>query len=324
MRPPPCLDERTVRLSDEGDDSAMLTKRLLTLAAASVVVALAVYLALVCTPLGQQLGDDILEDRLRLDRRLRVSTQTALMLLTARSLLVLSLGVAIVALVRRRWRLAIGVVSVVLGTAVMAQVLKALLPRPDFGIDPPSESANSLPSGHASIAMAFALAIVMVVPMAWRLRAAVLGGAGAAFVSVGVIVAGWHRPSDVVAADLLAVTLAAVVCTVLIAWGGGAPPERTLRSDASTGAMAPESGRRSWPILAAAVILPVVAALVVVIVVPGGPDVWRAGVDVAVGVVAAALAAVAVVALFVRTLGETELDPPVPAVTPPVTEVTTS
>jgi hypothetical protein len=62
--------------------------------------------------------------------------------------------------------------------------------------------------------------------------------------------------------------------------------------------------------LAVAVVLPLVAAPVLVSVVPGGPDVWRAGVDVAVGVAAAAVAAVTVVALFVQTLGETELDPP--------------
>lgn len=283
----------------------MVTRRLLALAVTSVMVALVVYLALVCTPVGQQLGDDILADRLRLDRRLRVSTQTALMLLTARSLLVLALAVAVVALVRRRWRLALGVVVVVLGTAVMAEVLKAILPRPDFGIDPPAESANSLPSGHASIAMALALAIVMVVPVAWRPRAAVLGGAGAAFVSVGTIVAGWHRPSDVLSADLLAVAAAAVVCVVLVAWRGGAE-----RGEAMPGEAGPGPGHRRWPVLAVAVVLPLVAAPVLVSVVPGGPDVWRAGVDVAVGVAAAAVAAVTVVALFVRTLGETELDPP--------------
>jgi membrane-associated phospholipid phosphatase len=283
----------------------MVTRRLLTLAAASVAVAVVFYLLLVCTPVGQQLGDDILEDRLRLDRRLRVSTQTALMLLTARSLLVLSLAVGVVALLRRRWRLALGVVIVVLGSAVMAQVLKAVLPRPDFGIDPPAESANSLPSGHASIAMALALAIVMVVPVAWRPGAAVLGGAGAAFVSVGTIVAGWHRPSDVLVADLLAVTMASVVCVALVTWRGGVPP------NVGPGAETPPGPRRGWwPVLAAAVILPLVAAPVLVSVVPGGPDVWRAGVDVAVGVAAAAVAAVAVVTLFVRTLGKTELDPP--------------
>lgn len=286
---------------------AAVVRRCLTLAAAALVASVVVYLVLVCTPVGQQLGDDILADRLRLDRRLRVSTQTALMLLTARSLLVLALAVGLVALVRRRWRLAIGVVVVVLGTAVTVEVLKAILPRPDFGIDPPSESANSLPSGHASIAMALAIALVMVVPVAWRPRVAVLGGAGAAFVSVGTIVAGWHRPSDVLSADLIAVAVGAVVCAVLVAWRGGGADLGAPAPAGDAAAAAPPRWRRA--VLVAAVVLPLVAAPVLVTLVPGGPDIWRAGVDVAVGVAVAAVAAVVVVLLFLRTLGTTELDP---------------
>lgn len=285
-----------------------MVRRLLLLAVASVVVSVVVYLALVCTPVGQQLGDDILADRLRLDRRLRVSTQTALMLLTARSLLVLALGVAVVPLVQRRWRLALGVVVVVLGTAVIVEVLKAVLPRPDFGIDPPSESANSLPSGHASIGVALALALVMVVPVGWRRWAGALGGAGAAFIAAGVIVAGWHRPSDVMSGVLLAVAVAAVVSAALLWWRSGTPESGVHELGAA-------GSGRWWVAGVVAVVAPLVAAPVLVTVVPGGPDVWRAGVDVAVGVAVAVVAAVLAVGLFARTLVGTALDPvsPLPA-----------
>lgn len=276
--------------------------RCLRLAAASVVVAVLVYLAFVCTPTLQPFGDDILVSRLQLNPDLRVSTQTALMLLTVRSLLALALGVALVALLRRRRRLAFGVAVGVLGTAVVAEVAKAVLPRPDFGVDSPAVSANSLPSGHASIAMALALAVVMVAPVTWRPRVALLGGAGAAFVSAGVIVAGWHRPADVLSADLLALAIAAVVCAAVIAAQGD------QHGDTSS----PEPTPHRWSHVTLAVMVPLVAALALGAVLPGRLELWRAGADVAVGLVAAVLAAVCSVLLFVRTLGVTDLDPVTP------------
>jgi hypothetical protein len=122
-----------------------------------------------------------------------------------------SVGVSILAcvmlaLVRRRFDLALGAVTLIAGANVTTEILKFdLFTRPDL-----SQGANSLPSGHTTVGLSIALAAVIVAPSAWRSTVALGVSATAALVGVALVLGRWHRPSDVIAATFVCVMWAAV------------------------------------------------------------------------------------------------------------------
>jgi len=120
---------------------------------------------------------------------------------------VLVLGsAAVLAVVRRSWPLALQVTLLVGGANLTTQVLKrAVLERPDYL----EVGANSLPSGHTTVAASIAAALVVMVPRQVKPLAALVGAAYAAITGVSTMVGGWHRPADVVAA-----------IAVVLAWSG--------------------------------------------------------------------------------------------------------
>jgi len=120
------------------------------------------------------------------------------------SLLAATLVIGFIALIRGRVALAITAILLIGGANVTTQLLKFFLIRPDFGIDPERSGAgNSLPSGHAAVAASVAVALVLVLPRKGRALAALLGAGYAAAAGVATLSAGWHRPSDAVAAFLV-------------------------------------------------------------------------------------------------------------------------
>ncbi|MBE7698740.1 phosphatase PAP2 family protein [Oerskovia sp. Sa1BUA8] len=126
------------------------------------------------------------------------------------SFVVLGLGIAMgIALLRRRWGLAVQVAFVVVGSNITTQFLKkAVLDRPDliggWGV------GNTLPSGHTTVAASVAVALLLAVPRAARPAVAVLGGTYTVATGVSTLVGHWHRPSDVVAAVLVVTAWAAL------------------------------------------------------------------------------------------------------------------
>lgn len=115
--------------------------------------------------------------------------------------------ILLVALVRRRSRMALAVVAVLLGANATTQLLKPLLaePRPHWLLGGlPAISPISWPSGHATAAMSLALCAVLVAPARWRPAAATLGAAFAVAVSYSFLTLGWHFPSDVLGGFLVA------------------------------------------------------------------------------------------------------------------------
>lgn len=134
------------------------------------------------------------------------------------------LGCAAIAVVRRRWGLAV-VAAVVLGGAnLTTRVLKVLvLDRPELGHGP---EFNTLPSGHTTAAASVAAALLLVVPPRVRPWVAVLGAGYAGATGVSTLVGQWHRPSDVVAGLLVVLAWGAVGCA-LLALGGEPAGERT-------------------------------------------------------------------------------------------------
>ncbi|PPK93174.1 PAP2 superfamily protein [Kineococcus xinjiangensis] len=228
----------------------------LAAAATALLASLAVlYAVCVLTPVGQR-HEDAVHSAAGAGAEGTWPTGEVLTLLGLLSPAHLLAGLALVAvpaLLRRRPLRAGVAAGVVLVAVALTELLKlVVLPRP--GLAPGTGAAlhNSLPSGHASAAVALVLALLLVVPARWRLPVGVVGGAAAAAVAGAVVDAGWHRVSDVLASVLLAT---AVWCA------GGAVLARAERWP-----RAPEA--RAVAAVAAVPSLACAAALVVVYALP--------------------------------------------------------
>jgi membrane-associated phospholipid phosphatase len=126
----------------------------------------------------------------------------------------IGLALAAVAAARGRPRIAIAIIALVAATSVSSQLLKALLAHSRGGPDI-FVAAKALPSGHATAAMALALAAVLAAPRRARPAAALIGAAFALAVGFSVVSLGWHFPSDVLAGYLLATGWALVLAAGL-------------------------------------------------------------------------------------------------------------
>lgn len=169
------------------------------------------------------------------DPRAYKATSTLLSTIDITSLVLLGGGLVLLALLRAGPRLALAVAAVVLGANVTTQVLKPLLGAAEsVGGDTARVLEASFPSGHATVAMSLALALVLVVPPALRPAAALLGTGYAIGVAVAVVALGWHYPSDVAGAFLVAGAWGAGVAGALMTRGharsGGSRRSRTSRA----------------------------------------------------------------------------------------------
>ena len=127
-------------------------------------------------------------------------------------------GCVVVSVLRGRIALAAGAVAVIAGANVTTQVLKhTVLDRPDLGLG----TLNSLPSGHTTVVASAVGASLLVAPRAWRPLVALAGGLATTMTGASTVVAGWHRPADVVAA--LAVSLVWTAGVSLVLRGPAAP-----------------------------------------------------------------------------------------------------
>lgn len=188
----------------------------LLLAAACAAGVVAVYAAAVRTEAGQR-ADDAVRGGLSRDEAPAVydATSDLLATISVSSLALLGLAIMALALLRGRPGLALGAGALVLGANVTTQVLKRELPRPDLlGAGGPG---GSYPSGHVTVAVSLAAALVLVAPPAARWGAAAIGAVYAGGVGVAVIALDWHRPSDVLGAQLVAVGWAGLAAAALAA-----------------------------------------------------------------------------------------------------------
>lgn len=113
---------------------------------------------------------------------------------------------------RGRLSTAIGAVVIVAGANITTQLLKrVVLDREDLG----QGVHNSLPSGHTTLVTALVLAVLLVVPEALRYLTVLGGTFLVTMVGASTIVAGWHRPADVLAALAVSLAWGAAVSAVL-------------------------------------------------------------------------------------------------------------
>jgi membrane-associated phospholipid phosphatase len=99
----------------------------------------------------------------------------------------------VVALLRGRPRVVVGIGAIVLGANASTELLKHLLVPP-----------GTWPSGHSTAAMSLVLASVLAVPARLRPAAAALGSTLAIAVGYSVVAAGIHAPSEVLGGFLVA------------------------------------------------------------------------------------------------------------------------
>jgi membrane-associated phospholipid phosphatase len=108
----------------------------------------------------------------------------------------------------RGLRLAAAVGFLLAGANASSQILKPLLAHhrelqgTEFHLININDAA--FPSGHATAAMSLSIAVLMIVPRAYRPLVATLGALFTIGVSFSLLILGWHFPSDIVGGYLMA------------------------------------------------------------------------------------------------------------------------
>lgn len=200
------------------------------LAAGTVLV---LYVAVVRTYWGQRLDEHAFAGRAAVEGKASAPADDLLSLISTGTLILAVVVLAVLALVQRRPAMAVLAFVVVAGSLAVTEVLKLeILTRP-----PLVSSAvldNSYPSGHTTIGIAVGLAMLLIAPPRLRLPAAIGAAALAAAVGIATVAAGWHRPSDAVAAYFVALAVAAGATALSLRFlPGGAPAGRSIRARAS-------------------------------------------------------------------------------------------
>ncbi|MGR6320825.1 phosphatase PAP2 family protein [Micromonospora soli] len=190
---------------------------LVVMALAQAVAFLLVWRFGVHTRLGQWLDTVALTGNRIGQSRIDGPVDRILNAMSVVSLLVVTAMIGFIALIRGRKALALTATLLIAGANASTQLLKHYLVRPDFGVDPQRAAVgNSLPSGHTAVAASVAVALILVLPAKLRVLGAFLGAGYAAAAGVATLSAGWHRPSDAVAAYLVVGGWAAVGGLVLL------------------------------------------------------------------------------------------------------------
>jgi hypothetical protein len=164
----------------------------------------------------------------------------------------------------RGLRTAAAVTVLLVGANLTSQVLKPLLAYhrelyyTQFKLFNIRDAA--FPSGHATAAMALALAVLIVVPRSYRPLAAVVGAAFTISVSFSVLILEWHFPSDVVGGYLIATGFGLAAFAALRYADERWPEHGTMRHAARNAINAPSPAAIARALLAAAVIGALVAA----------------------------------------------------------------
>lgn len=149
--------------------------------------------------------------------RINQAVNSILNAISLLSLLMATVVIGFIALIRRRVAVAFGAGLLLVGANATAQLLKYALPRPELGIDLVRASAgNSLPSGHTTIAASVAVALVLVLPAKARGAAALAGALFAGAAGVATLSAGWHRPSDAIAAVFVVGAWASIASVFIV------------------------------------------------------------------------------------------------------------
>ncbi|MFD0631592.1 phosphatase PAP2 family protein [Catenulispora yoronensis] len=232
-QPALAVDRRTTTVGSRRE----LCARLLAVAAVAFAGVFVVYLLAVRTRWGPGFEDSALAGA----RQHRGGTWYGdadrwLNRITAESFALSLAVIAAVGLVRRRRLLALCGVLTAAGAVVGARLLKGALPgRPQLGpaggaAHAASQAPNTLPSGHTAAAMGLFFAALIVVSRRWYVPVTLLALPGAAVSGAATVAAHWHRLSDAVAADLLALAVGLAGLAAVAQLGLVLPTRSRVRS----------------------------------------------------------------------------------------------
>ncbi len=154
------------------------------------------------TQAGQAVDTVIMEAVIQHLAWLQGPSRLAGNLFSTTGLTVFTVALAAVVVARRRYALLARSFLIVAGANIFTQVLKVVLERPNLGVG--HALANSLPSGHVTMAASLAVVAIGVSPCRMRTPVSVLAGLVVFAQGMSVMILGWHRLSDVVTAILIA------------------------------------------------------------------------------------------------------------------------
>lgn len=177
------------------------TQRQLLLGSLFCAVLLAAgYFAFVTTAWGHKMDEDAYFGRNVLSWKVEKLNLDILDLTSKSALVVAAMVLLGIAAVRRCTLVGILAVAGFGGAVVGAEMLKHVLPWrvlvPEDVSLKPGFQTDTYPSGHATIGTSFAMSLLLVASPRWRPWLTVVSGGISAAYAVGVLFAGWHRPSD--------------------------------------------------------------------------------------------------------------------------------
>ncbi|MFD9893418.1 phosphatase PAP2 family protein [Amycolatopsis sp. NPDC059027] len=171
--------------------------------------------------------------------------------------------VVLVGLLRRRPALAAAGTAVIVVTAALDRILvRWVLVRPNL-VDDPANPDNSFPSGHVAMATSALLGLLIVVPPAWRGVTALVGAVPVLGVAEMTMTLSWHRLSDTVGGNLLALGVACFGVAALVRRGGARVLTRRERLLGGLLGIVPLLGYGVWTVarVAGEPLFPVAGAL---------------------------------------------------------------
>lgn len=202
----------------------LVANRMKTLALANALAFGVLYLLFDLTKIGEFWDDEAHLGREMFRGEIHHVLNRVLDMINVGSIVVMIVVVLVAAALRKTYVVG-GVVLLGFGITVgLAELLKQVLPRRSAGSMDTTLGAfdyNTFPSGHAAIATAFVIALLLISSASWRPWIALLGGVWVSLVASGVLAAGWHRPSDALGGIALATAgMSVTAATVIPRWFG--------------------------------------------------------------------------------------------------------
>ena len=186
----------------------------------SIVLLIATYAVAVLTPMGQALENTALRGADQASTADSDQAWEGLGEITIWTLGVATAAIGLIAVLRRKILLAFVAVGVIVGGQIITQSLKRfILPRPELVEITGDYAHNSFPSGHTTIAMTVLVAAILVVPFRWRGLAMLLVMTWSVGIGAYTTTAKWHRLSDTIGADFVALIVGAVAALILLRYG---------------------------------------------------------------------------------------------------------
>jgi len=142
------------------------------------------------------------------------------------SMTLVTVAAVVACFVAQRWRVGITIGLTVVLASGLSRIIKLLIdrPRPDEGIV--AAATNSFPSGHATTAAAFAVALALAFPRVWVWATAAFWVAIMAVSRTYLLV---HWSTDVLAGAVLGISVALLVAAAVTAALAGRTPPEPLR-----------------------------------------------------------------------------------------------